>query len=540
MGRTVHPTSGDRERATYTPRTGGRHRAHVQAPEIPISTIDSSHDLQRGRQREAITTHRASDGRRAFVPTVTTSLVIIVAWFGTSLPAQPAGAAGSGSEQGGDSGGSIRSGLPDIVLILSDDQRWDTLWSMPNVESEIVSRGVTFSNGFVVNASCCPSRATILTGQYSHTTGVYTNRSRKPYGGFDAFRDGSTIATALRSAGYRTGLFGKYLNGYNDTYVPPGWDRWFASNGGDQYYEYEANRDGVSHTFGSDPADYSTDVFGRAAVNFIEQTDPSTPLFLYFSPHAPHGPAVPAPGDDTAFSALDPSRPPSYNERDVADKPWYVRRQPRIDPQRKAGIDAFRQDQYETLIDLDRQVGAIVAALDATNRLSNTLLVYASDNGLLWGEHRLTGKGVPYEESIRVPFAVRYDRWINQPSIDEHLVLNLDLAPTFADAAGIDLPQAEGRSLLPLLSGTSRRWRNRFLVEHLNLGVGGVPTYCAVRSERYAWIEYGNGEEELYDLRRDPFELTNRAVRPRYRTARRHLSRALRRLCRPPPPGYTV
>jgi N-acetylglucosamine-6-sulfatase len=457
------------------------------------------------------------------------------AWF----PARLASAAGQGAGQRYASASETAPPtVPNIVLILSDDQRWDTLWSMPNVRSEIAAHGVTFSNGFVVNASCCPSRATILTGQYSHTTGVYTNQSKQPYGGFAAFRDDSTIATALQAAGYRTGLFGKYLNGYHSTYVPPGWDRWFASTGG-LYYRYDANRDGTLLTFGSDPADYSTDVFGNASVNFIEQTDPSTPLFLLFSPHTPHRPATPAPGDETAYSTLEPWRPLSYNERDVSDKPLYVRRQGRFDRTRKAAIDAFRKDQYRTLIDLDRQVGAIVDALDSTGRLRNTLLVYTSDNGMLWGEHRLTGKGVPYEESIRVPLVLRYDPLITQPRVDGHFVLNLDLAPTFAAAAGTGLPDADGRSLLPLAAGLSPRWRKQFLVEHLNLRGAGTPTYCAVRTGRYAWIDYGSGEKELYDLRYDPFELTNRSTSPRYRAPRLRLRRRLRHLCKPPPPGYT-
>jgi N-acetylglucosamine-6-sulfatase len=479
------------------------------------------------------------DGERPVARTVL-AVAVAVMGFGTGFPTRSASAAGDGSGRRDDSAGTARSNAPDIVLILTDDQRWDTLWSMPHVESDIVSRGVTFSNGFVVNASCCPSRATTLTGKYSHTTGVYSNHEKQPYGGFPAFRDGSTIATALQDAGYRTGLFGKYLNGYEHAYIPPGWNRWFASYKGGAYYDYDANREGDELSFGSEPADYSTDVFGRAAVDFIERTDPSTPLFLYFSPHAPHKPATPAPGDEGAFSSLDRWRPPSHNERDVSDKPGYVRNRPRLDREHKAAVDAFRRDQYRSLIDVDRQVGEIVDALASTNRLSNTLLVFTSDNGMLWGEHRLTGKGVPYEESIRVPFAVRYDPLVTGQRVDDHLVLNLDLAPTFAAAGGTDLPRAAGRSLLPLLSGGGRRWRSHFLIEHLNLNDSGVPTYCAIRSERYAWIEYGNGEKELYDLRKDPFELRNRATSSGYRTARQRLKRNLRHLCDPAPPGYRV
>ena len=143
---------------------------------------------------------------------------------------------------------------PDIVLILTDDQRFDTLWAMPTVRSELVAKGVRFTNGYVSNPLCCPSRTSILTGQYSHTTRVYTNHPKQPFGGFPAFHDRSTVATWLHRAGYRTALMGKYLNGYADSYVPPGWDRWFVTWDGGAYFDYSANDDGVVKTFGDDPA----------------------------------------------------------------------------------------------------------------------------------------------------------------------------------------------------------------------------------------------------------------------------------------------
>src|SRR5919108_68254 len=172
---------------------------------------------------------------------------------------------------------------PSIVVILSDDQRWNTLPQMPNVERLLVRHGVDFANGFVVNSLCCPSRVSILTGQYSHSTGVYTDSL--PDGGFQKFHDSSTLATWLHDAGYRTALIGKYLNEYRGTYVPPGWDRWFSfqQNPHGYYYDYSVNDGGTIRQYGTAPAAYSTDVLTRQAVSFIHEE--RGPLFLYFSPY---------------------------------------------------------------------------------------------------------------------------------------------------------------------------------------------------------------------------------------------------------------
>jgi len=383
-------------------------------------------------------------------------------------------------------------GRPNIVLILADDQRWDTLDAMPEVRSKFVDLGVTFTNSFVVNPECCPSRASILTGQYSHTTGVYKNEP--PNGGFRSFRDADTIATRLHGARYSTALIGKYLNGYAKAgYVPPGWDRWVAFTtsgqgaGDGDYYDYDLSVDGRAVSHGRRPKDYSTDVLADDAVSFVQGADPTRPLFLYFAPKAPHEPPVPAPRHEIAFSDLPPWRPPSYNEADVSDKPGYVRGRPPLGPVRRAGLDTLRIAQYRTLLAVDQAVGRIVDALDGAGRLTNTLLVYASDNGFLWGEHRLLRKLVPYEESIRVPLVIRYDAKIPLTRTDDHLVLNTDWAPTFAEAAGVRLSNPEGASLLPLLSAVSSaglRWRGDFLVEHLQ-SWDAVPSYCAVRGESW-------------------------------------------------------
>ncbi len=465
-------------------------------------------------------------------------LLVLVVWIGSDR-----GASDSLVRRG--SADPTTNAPPSIVLVLSDDQRWDTLWAMPTVESELVGKGVEFTNGFVVNPICCPTRASILTGGYSHSTGVY--RDLPPHGGFDTFTgrrdDRSTIATWLHAAGYETAMIGKYLNGYTQrraSYVPPGWDRWVAftsQRGNGDYYDYDLSVDGTVRTYGGAERDYSTDVLAGAAAGFIRSSDPNAPLFLYFAPNAPHQPATPPSRYATAFSDLAPWRPPSYDEQDVSDKPAYVRALPPLASEEQAETDALRIDQYRTLLALDDAVGSILGALQETGRLSNTLFVFTSDNGLLWGEHRWTHKSVPYEESIRVPFVVRYDALVPAARTDPNLVADIDLAPTLAAAAGVSAPNVDGRSLLPLLDGSSTAWRSGFLIEHLGSAVNGVPTYCALRSRAFTYVAYATGEEELYDLRADPAELRNVASDPTYASVLAARRARVRALCDPPPPG---
>jgi N-acetylglucosamine-6-sulfatase len=430
---------------------------------------------------------------------------------------------------------------PNIVLILTDDQRWDTLWAMPNVQSLLVDRGITFSNAFVVNALCCPSRVSLLTGQYSHTSLVYANTGS--HGGFESFDgDGSTIATWLSDAGYRTALIGKYLNEYRSTYIPPGWDRWiaFTSGGaGGAYYDYDLNVDGQIEHRGNEDEDYSTDVLSAEADRFIRGVDAGSPLFLYFSPFAVHSPTTPAPRHGEEFSDLEPYRPPNYNERDVTDKPEWVQGLPRLSRPRRQELDELRIDQYRSLLAVDEAVATVVTALRDTGRLSNSLIVFASDNGLSLGEHRWRFKRVAYEESIRVPMVLRFDALISESRREDHLVLNIDVAPTFAEVAGVPSPGVDGRSLRPLIvNPDTTSWRTEFLIENLRLRNQPLPTFCSVRSETFTYVLYQTGEEELYDLALDFYQLGNVAGDPSYASvllAMRGLEAAL---CDPPPPGW--
>jgi arylsulfatase A-like enzyme len=409
---------------------------------------------------------------------------------------------------------------PNIVVIVTDDQRWDTLGAMPNVRSLLGGHGVTFTNAFATTPLCCPSRASILTGRYARHTGVHDNLG--PRGGAQAFDDASSIATWLDAAGYDTALVGKYLNGYRGLgrcYIPPGWDEWNAIFEGpsQHYYDLTLAVNGRLVRYGRDPGDHQTEVLFDRAERFIEGA--GSPFFLYLAPSAPHLPAVPTAPDVGSFADLPPWRPASYGEPDRADKPWDAVTD-RLTDAYADQIDEDRQHMLESLRSVDRAIGRLVATLESEGELDRTFLVFTSDNGFLWGEHGLVSKAWAYEESIRVPLVIRTP-WTTEPRLDDQLVLNVDLASTLVELAGAraGLPQ-DGRSLVPLLRGEpGREWRRDFVVEWLGRDLTstrrGPPPYSALRSERFLYVEYTNGWVELYDLAKDPFQLENLAADPR-------------------------
>jgi N-acetylglucosamine-6-sulfatase len=430
---------------------------------------------------------------------------------------------------------------PNVIVVLTDDQRWDTLWAMPTVRSELASKGVTFSNSFTVNPLCCPSRASLLTGLYSHSTHVYHNRGAR---GLASFDERSSIAIPLRAAGYRTGLVGKYLNDYATSRVPTGWDRWVAFTGSitrgrpPGFFDYDLAVDGGIEAHGSAPSDYSTDVLAAHARDFIRDSA-GRRFFLVFAPFAPHHPATPAPRHERAFPNLPPWRPPSYDEEDVRDKPAWLRGRARIDAAEAARLDTLHRDQLRSLLAVDEAVGSLISTLEDEGRLGNTVIIYTSDNGHFWGEHRLGVKMAAYEESIRVPLIVRYDRLTTTARTENRFVANIDIAPTIAAFARIRKP-FHGQSLRPLLAGAPTTWRKTFLIENLRLNAGNVPTYCAIRGGRWAYVALHSAEEELYDLDADPYQLTNRARDPRLRGQLMTMRARVRDLCDPPPPTMNL
>lgn len=426
--------------------------------------------------------------------------------------------------------------MPSFIVINSDDQRWDTLKYMPHVENMLVKHGVTFTNSFVVNPVCCPSRAALMTGSYSHTNGVYDNKG--PEGGFFSFNDGGTMGTFV-DQDYSTGLFGKYLNNYAAAaaqgVIPRGWDRWVAFDR-EGYYDYALNEDGSFNQYGHREVDYSIGVLTSRIKDFIETTE--GPLLVYYTPPTPHLPAIPMAEDAQKFDKLSPWRPPAYNEADLTDKPEFIQHGPPLTPAEARAIDDFRLDQLRSLQALDRSVGEIVDTLEATGRLDNTMIIYTSDNGMLWGEHRLKGKNVAYEESIRVPLVIRYDPWVDGPRTDDHLIANIDIVPTIVEMANAKAYRPDGMSMVPLLRDNPRaKWREEFLIEHYaEKTTQKVPTFCAVRGVRYKLVDYSWGFDELYDLEEDPDELQNVIADPEYADVLADMQSKLDVLCQPKPP----
>jgi N-acetylglucosamine-6-sulfatase len=399
---------------------------------------------------------------------------------------------------------------PDIILIITDDQRSDTMQYMPLTTGWLPTG---YPQAFVSNPSCCPSRTTILTSAYSQSNGVWSNGG--PYGGWPAFVangwPGRTIADSLHGDGYRTALYGKFLNGWDGT-IPPGWDE-FASRVSAgvyprtrlaPYYDYtlrEATGSAVTDVhYGDQPQDYSTSVIRQMATDFIRSTPVDQPLFLYFAPAGPHSagggqPPIPAPLDMYAPVSLDPDFP-NVGEDDVTDKPAYIAQRRKLTATR---ISDWRTRAARTLMSVDRAIDDIMTTIEATRDLSNTLVLFISDNGFEIGSHRWKSKNVPYEEAIRVPMRARFDGRL--PTGDQAaLVDNLDMAPTIADAAGISFPSADGQSLLgPIV-------RDYLVIQG---GVGGGHAFCGVRAERAKYVKYASGEEEFYNLVSDPYELSS-------------------------------
>jgi N-acetylglucosamine-6-sulfatase len=445
---------------------------------------------------------------------------------------------------------------PNVVILLTDDQTLDMMRYMPITKTELIDHGVYFPNAIVPNSVCCPSRASILTGNYSSTTGVWDNSGS--HGGFDAFtnagNDQSTIATWLDGEGYETGLFGKYLNEYGDStggrFRPPGWDEWVAYTK-IGYHNYSlANVDetgGSIETYSGPTSPYAPTLLAQRAADFIRATPASSPLFLYyapFDPHKAHGlpKAIPADQDRGTFSDLPPLRLPSYNEKDVSDKPSWIRRDPQIDRRTGHELDRERISMIEALQAVDRAVGDLVTALRAEGRLDNTLIVFMSDNGYLFGQHRERGKNTPYDAATRVPMVIRYDPLVAASGVSGENAMNIDVAPTVADLAGVTpTPDTDGLSLRPMLLNPDGDIRGAFLLEGGDKRPSGHSAYCGARDERYMYVRYADGQAEFYDYEKDPFELNN-SIDSHRRRVRRHireLKSFARQGCAPAYPGYS-
>ena len=354
---------------------------------------------------------------------------------------------------------------------------------------------------------------------------------------YPKFNERSNLAVWLHDAGYQTALVGKYLNDYTvygHHHLPRGWSDWVAmdSRPEERYYDYTLNENGRLVHYGTAVADYSTDVLAAKAIGFVRRA--KRPFFLYFAPIAPHLPALPA-ERDLSTPLTPPRARPNFDERDLSDKPWHKLYKRLYSPQAVAYLDHdIEGRQLRSLRELDRQVRALMRALQHKGVLDNTIVIYASDNGFLWGEHRLGGKIWPYEESIRVPLMIRVPWQSAWGRTDDHLVLNIDFASTIAALAGVEPRlRQDGRSLVPLLHGKSPVWRRDFIVEYLGASQfesGGPPPFQGLRNSGWLYVEYRNGWRELYDLRRDPYELRNVADDRRFAAVTRRLAQRLHTL----------
>ena len=455
---------------------------------------------------------------------------------------------------------------PNIVVILTDDQTVAELSGMQNTLGLIGGQGVRFRRSYVSYPVCCPSRATYLTGQYAHNhhvMGLYP-----PTGGYGRFDKRNALPVWLRRAGYYTSHLGKFLNGYGDQEpadVPPGWSDWHATVDYSTYrmWGYTMNDNGRFHTYGrpfdENPRFYQTDVLTGKAVSVIRSRAGRQPFFLSINFLAPHyedrriqrrtGQLVrPAPRHRGAYASAQLPRTASFNERDMRDKPRFLRRRtPQLTPADIARLTRDARSRRAALLAVDDAVGRIVTALRERGELDNTYILFTSDNGYMQGEHRVrSGKMLPYEPSAQVPLLIR-GPGLPAGRVSSELVANTDLAPTLLDIAGAKAGKTvDGRSLLPFARHPD--WRTRRAILHETGGsryasprdqdearnsgrsLRRVMTYRAVRTPGWLYVRYRGGGRELYDLKRDPHEMRSLHRDPAYRQARRVLAGELERL----------
>ena len=434
-----------------------------------------------------------------------------------------------------------KQGATNVVVVMTDDQALDTMRAMPRTRRLLGGGGVTFENAVVSFPLCCPSRATFLTGQYAHNHGVLDNHP--PRGGYQRLDAEHTLPVWLSRAGYRTGFVGKFLNGYGEgaaaRETPPGWSDWYGlpSKAKRRPFDFPLNENGKLVEYGDGEENYKTEVLADKAVSFIGDRAPSDrPFFLYVSTTAPHTDyglpddvdrnPEPAPRDRGKFEGRSAPRRKSVDEKDVSDKPRFIRSRSRLGAEQREQIDKVYVSQLESLVAVDRLVKRVVRELRRAGELDDTVVLFTSDNGFLRGQHRLdSGKANPYEEAIRVPLLVRGPGF-PQGIEDDRLVGNVDLAPTILDLAGADADRViDGRSILPF--------------RHVDDGTGAVllevsershGRFVGVRTRRYVYAEYDGRDVELYDLERDPQQLESVHEDPRYAEVRARLSALVSRL----------
>jgi N-acetylglucosamine-6-sulfatase len=474
----------------------------------------------------------------------------------------------AGSGDSGVLGSAAAQRPPNFLLILVDDQAQNTFKPrfMPHTFHDLVDHATSFTNALAAPPLCCPDRAGILTGQYPHNHGVFSNHP-----GYAELRaPHNTLPVWLQNAGYRTGLFGRFMNRYDEVLgaaPAPGFDRWFALlDGRSQYFDYRVSDNGIVQRYGHSRRAYSTEVLTRKTRHFIRRSRSGTrPFFAWLGYHAPHIEPVPdgrcegknpIPPGRAAYRRFHRARLPrsrAFNERSVADKPAEIRALPKL---RKRAVREIERRWHCTLgamVDVDRQVGRLMKELRRDGEWRRTIVIYLSDNGFFFGEHRLAvGKGFVYEPALKVPFVMRVPRPYRTSTTSRSLdsvVSNQDIAPTLLDyvnryggsadpcASPGDCRRMDGRTLEPLLGGAGQWRRLRGVLAEID----SRPTakrnrpecdcaYHAIRTGRYLYSELASGERELYDLRVDPDELRNNAGSAEYAAQEHSLAARLDRL----------
>jgi N-acetylglucosamine-6-sulfatase len=440
---------------------------------------------------------------------------------------------------------------PNIVLIQSDDQTYKQLTrrAMPRTKRLLGRRGTSFTDYIASTPQCCPSRASLITGQYPHNHGATSNIV-----GYPGLVDkGNVLPVWLREAGYRTIHVGKFMNGYDRftgaAQVPPGWNQWrFVP--GNRYYKYDYFVNGRVRHHGRGARDHVTRVLNRDAARLVRRYAPKRrPFFLQLderAPHTanqsnPHGPCsrapMPEPADRNVLRHVALPKPPSFNEKRMGDKPSFLRSAPRIRSQERRLIHKSWRCGLASLRGVDRGVGKVYKAVKDAGELRKTVFIFTSDNGLFHGQHRRrSGKILPYEEALRLPLVIkapkRYRAGAARVKKVRRVVGNIDLAPTILDLAGArpcsrsgDCRTMDGRSLMPLLRRSRSGPRRRgFLIEYRLPDAGRRATceFAGIRTRDTLYVRHSRvvepgtsqcistDQRERYNLKRDPFELRNR------------------------------
>lgn len=443
-----------------------------------------------------------------------------------------------------------RAGQPNIIVITTDDQRQDAMSAYgnpilktPNMD-RIANEGVRFDLSFVTNALCAPSRASLLTGLYSHAHGVITNGGGPRYYNQPGMREEQiTLQHLLRTGGYHTALIGKWHIRSN----PTGFDQWLIFPGQGMYNDPTM----VTERMQLKLRGHADDIVGDQALQFLQNRPKDKPFFLLYNFKSPHRAWQPAARHARAFENIQVPIPRTFEDR-LAGRPEALRkaelaiadmpdfRDRGVDPslpvetRKRLNLEHLVRNYYRVLLSVDENVGRVLDWLDQNQLAQDTIIVYTSDNGFFLGEHGLFDKRLMYEPSIRVPLAIRYPSRF-KPLVDrEHMVLNIDVAPTLLEAAGVPVPSwMHGRSMVPLLEQKTTGWRDAILYEYYEYPAEHcVRKNRGIRTDRWKLIHFWEQPEEweLYDLQNDPDETNNLASVRAHAGTVADLKRRLQRL----------